>query len=168
MHFHQAFLFVTGLLAFLTYMNGTVSDGLVTALYMTLGYGAAVLVVLLWTHWEYVLDEKGVAQQTQAAKHREELFQKHSGRWYSRYAIAAFLILVGIWMWDVKGENWVTRIVSVGYFIWALYMAREVGFLVLAGIGIALVLWIFSALPPIPTAIIVGALIIAAAIRDRR
>lgn len=168
MPFHYVFLFIVGLLFFVMAVAGTISDGLPLAIGVSEFYGAAVCVYLLWNRWRYVLSDKGIIQRGEAVERNDAFIAHHSSKWYSRYALAAFMILVGIWLWDVKGDNWILRIASVVYFGWALYVAREIGILVLVAIVIALVMWFFTALPPIPTAIIIGAIIIAAAIRDRR
>ena len=167
MPFHYMFLFIVVLLSFVSAMNGSTEDSLYLAFEVTCIYSSVILFLMLWNRWRYVLSDKGVIQRGEAIDRNDAYIKHHASKWYGRYAIAAFLILVGIWLWDAKGDNWIMRIVSFVYFGWALYVAREIGLLVLAAIGIALILWFFSALPPIPTAIIVGALIIAGAIRDR-
>ena len=165
--FHYIFVFIVALLFIVMAVYGPIQDALQNAFNLTCAYALIIAALILWNRWRYVLSEEGIKQREALVERNANIINTHASKWYARYALAAFLIWLGIWLWDVKGDNWIARCASIVYFGWALYVAREVGLLVLAGIGIALVLWIFTALPPIPTAIIVGAIIIAAAIRDR-
>jgi hypothetical protein len=166
--FHYMFVFIVALLFVVMAVFGPIQDAFQNIFNLTCAYALLVAAWILWNRWRYVLSEEGVKQREVTLERNADIINHHASKWYSRYVFAAFLIWVGIWLWDAKGDNWIMRIVSFVYFGWALYVAREIGLLVLAAIGIALILWFFSALPPIPTAIIVGALIIAGAIRDRR
>ncbi len=112
------------------------------------------------------------AADAEAAKRQAEFFN----RWYVRYPAAVALLCV-IW-WLLRGEflrehspNWLVWVYCAGGIGFALWWTREVSQWVL---GVGLLIWAYDAAQhslermSIPTAIIIGACIIAYAVYASR
>lgn len=104
------------------------------------------------------LDDLNAEKSLEDTKKWEER-EKH---WWFRYPLAALICVGAWWLSDIKPNMWWVGIIGV---IYAMILAREISLLVL-GIGaIYLVVQGIASLP-VSIAIIIGALIIASAIKQ--
>jgi hypothetical protein len=120
---------------------------------------------LTWRFWKttYVTELTLEAQERKEAVERETLQKaaEFEERWYVRYPIA-LLILWGAWYIFEKKPNawWVAAIAAFA----ALYYARELALFALS-IGLLYALFQGIAALPVSVAIIIGAIIIASALK---
>ena len=124
-------------------------------------------IVLLRAH-KLVLTPAGEAEAKRLESKRQAKYAEESLRaaemedsWYFRYTLAALMLFGAWWIVSEKEKLWWLAIMLV---IVAAFQAREFSLLVLAGIVVFLLFQGMAALP-VSVAIIIGAVIIARALR---
>lgn len=118
--------------------------------------GIAWLVLSLWA-WHRA------SPAPMSPAERDAFRKRLHGHWLSRYTIAAVLLCGVAALMDYRPNLWWLFIALV---VWAAILAREISILVLALAG-AYLLFLGVAALPTSIAIIIGALIIAAALRKK-
>lgn len=93
----------------------------------------------------------------------EKLKKKIFGAWYARYSLAIVLVCFAIVIPETKNHKWWESLIPL---LWAAFLAREVSIVLLVGAG-AYLLYKGVAALPVSIAVIVGAVIIAIAIKRR-
>jgi hypothetical protein len=135
--------------------------GLVTALYFALRKSAPTKEAIeIRKRAEMEVARKQIEQQ----RKDDEFFDT----WYVRYAMASAFVIFGIWVYSERPSLWWAALLGVGV---AALLARELTLLCIAlavVAGLVYLIWQAFVVMPTAAAILIGAVIIAAAIRSRR
>ena len=104
-----------------------------------------------------------VAEQLAFRQKRDDYWKTVWQLWWVRYLSAGAMVWFAIYsiQTDKKGEGW---LFAIGLFIYALIRAREISILVLL-VGGAILIFKGVAALPVSVAVIIGALIIASAMK---
>jgi hypothetical protein len=116
-----------------------------------------------WWRRQKMLAAMTPEERTAFAKMREQYWEHLWQRWWMRYASSVLAICAAVWLLDSAKRD-VDRWFAAGLFIYALIRAREISLALLA-VGAAYLVFQGIAALPLSVAVIVGAMIIAGAMK---